>query len=552
MATDLKLSGYKAVQQATCVELELIEDGTPVTVRMTDHDVPLSVGGTPVTESSIAFSSDVKFAISGTFMSAEGETYVRTGANTFTSISGMTEITSAFSFGATFAFGKSSGGAVVSARFPGSGSTWNTTVITGWNQTEKVISGYPTSNMVIGGDLGTYAYASNPTSPAWVTSTSLQSTSWGSTPIRTMSFSLGVANAMYFAGDNGKIFYGTNIFTSPSWTALSTSLLSTDHVTMSAFSGSPLRVLFGTSTGKLRYVTSASPATTVLSITTPAEFTGEITMIRHAGSGVFYVANASGRVLTVSLAGTSPVVTLWAQNFGARVLQITISGGITYVFTTQRVWASNDLTTWTQSPAINLTVGSNDFAFSRVYGAARRIYSLPTGQFSTPTVYQSTGDLLNVSQITSEVKPSSSDVTITLSGINNDYIADIISNPIKGSRVIVSKMFIDPLTSLPLQIAGNPAIVFKGVINNFSIEEGWQDQENQTPTSTISLTCNSSVGILSNKITGRRTNHADQTYWFSGDMSMDRVGVISDVVFDFGGVTPVNNNNVSVPKTITG
>ena len=166
-------------------------------------------------------------------------------------------------------------------------------------------------------------------------------------------------------------------------------------------------------------------------------------------------------------------------------------------------------------------------------------------------LYSPIGNLLSITDLTNEVKSSQSDVTITMSGISPENMGRIIQNPVKGAPVEIRRMFFNANTGQPLTIAGNPVLEFSGVVSNFSVDEGWSDPRSQTITTTISLACSSIMSLLSNKVSGRRTNQADQSYWYSGDLSMNRVSVIADSIFDFGGTTPTNSVNVASPKTVT-
>jgi hypothetical protein len=145
---------------------------------------------------------------------------------------------------------------------------------------------------------------------------------------------------------------------------------------------------------------------------------------------------------------------------------------------------------------------------------------------------------------------SQGEVEITLSGIPQQYMAGIIANPIKGAPVEIRRAFFNSQTGQFLSIAGNPVMEFTGIVSNFSVEEGWSDQNTQTVTTTITLSCSSIMSVLANKVSGRRTNRASQNYWFSGDLAMNRVSVISDAVFDFGGTTPTTAPTTAAAKTI--
>ena len=165
--------------------------------------------------------------------------------------------------------------------------------------------------------------------------------------------------------------------------------------------------------------------------------------------------------------------------------------------------------------------------------------------------YAANGNLLNVTQIVADTKPTNNDVTITLAGIGNAYIADIVNSTIKGNPVEIRRAFFNAQTGAILAISGNPVLEFVGVVNNYAFDEGWSDGSKQSVTTTISLICSSTMSVLSHKIAGRRTNQDDQAYWFPGDNSMNRVGVIADQYFDFGGSTPIAAPSATVGKTVT-
>jgi len=163
--------------------------------------------------------------------------------------------------------------------------------------------------------------------------------------------------------------------------------------------------------------------------------------------------------------------------------------------------------------------------------------------------YPAVGTLLGVTQIANELKSSQADVTISLSGIPAQYMSDIVSNPIKAAPVEIRKVFFDTSGNF-LNIAGNPILEFVGVVSNFSIDEKWTNYSSQTVTSTINLTCASTLAVLSKQEAGRRTNQADQNYWFPGDNAMNRVASLTDAVWDFGGTAPVSTINSTTGQVV--
>ena len=153
--------------------------------------------------------------------------------------------------------------------------------------------------------------------------------------------------------------------------------------------------------------------------------------------------------------------------------------------------------------------------------------------------YPAVGTLMNITQMTNELKSSQGDVVITLSGIPSQYMTDIVNNPIKAAPVEIRRAFFNSTGDL-LNITGNPLLEFVGVVNNFSIDEQWSNSSTQTVTTTIALSCASTLAVLNKQESGRRTNQADENYWFPGDNALSRVAMLQDAVFDFGGTTPTS------------
>jgi hypothetical protein len=149
------------------------------------------------------------------------------------------------------------------------------------------------------------------------------------------------------------------------------------------------------------------------------------------------------------------------------------------------------------------------------------------------TSYTGLGQLLAITNTTSNLRASPEDVSVTISGIPTTNIADILNNKIKGSSIKIYRGFFNPSTGELLNIAGNPAGKFQGVVSNFDITD---DLEMGSDTGTISLTltCTSVVELLNNKITGRRTNPIDQNIFYPNDTAMDRVPSLAKSNFNFG------------------
>lgn len=146
--------------------------------------------------------------------------------------------------------------------------------------------------------------------------------------------------------------------------------------------------------------------------------------------------------------------------------------------------------------------------------------------------YVALGQFLGITSTSSELKMNNAELTLTISGIPNSVLSDFMMQPVKGSKVTVVRAIMDPVTHQLLNIAGNPTGKFKGRINNYAINE---DYENGDQKSTISLMCKSQVGMLNGRISGERTNPADRKLNYPDDRSFDRVPSLSNAKINFGG-----------------
>ena len=144
--------------------------------------------------------------------------------------------------------------------------------------------------------------------------------------------------------------------------------------------------------------------------------------------------------------------------------------------------------------------------------------------------YTNIGNLLSVSSIPSELKPSKGELTVGLSGVPTNSISDILNQEIKGSNIWIYRGYFNSVTHQPLDFgSGNTQLHFKGIVTNYSISDDI-DLGAGIATSTITLTCNSPVEILSTKVSGRRTNQTD----FPGVQDMSRVQALANSNFNFG------------------
>jgi hypothetical protein len=149
------------------------------------------------------------------------------------------------------------------------------------------------------------------------------------------------------------------------------------------------------------------------------------------------------------------------------------------------------------------------------------------------TTFSNLGALLSVGDVQRDIKATSDDMTIALTGIDPSNVALILSNDIKGSLVEVWRGFFDSNN----QIITTPTTQFfkryQGIINSVSITEDF-NTEMRTRIATCSISCSSMRRILENRLSGIKTNQNNWQFFYPNDTSMNRVSEISNTYFDFG------------------
>lgn len=149
------------------------------------------------------------------------------------------------------------------------------------------------------------------------------------------------------------------------------------------------------------------------------------------------------------------------------------------------------------------------------------------------TTYTDLGSLMSVGDVQRDIKSTSDDMTIALTGLNPDNISIILSADVKGSIVEIWRGFLDSNN----QIITTPTTQFfkryQGIINNVSITENY-DEMARVRVATCSISCSSMRRILENRISGIKTNVVSWQAFYTGDTSMSRVAEIQSTYFDFG------------------
>jgi hypothetical protein len=158
------------------------------------------------------------------------------------------------------------------------------------------------------------------------------------------------------------------------------------------------------------------------------------------------------------------------------------------------------------------------------------------------------GALLSVGDVQRDIKATSDDMTIALTGIDPTNVGIILGNDIKGSLVEVWRGFFDSNN----QIITTPTTQFfkryQGIINSVSVTEDF-NSEARTRIATCSISCSSMRRVLENRLSGVKTNQNNWQFIYAGDTSMNRVSEISNTFFDFG--APPKTQTQASETTVT-
>jgi hypothetical protein len=115
------------------------------------------------------------------------------------------------------------------------------------------------------------------------------------------------------------------------------------------------------------------------------------------------------------------------------------------------------------------------------------------------------GSLLGIGEIQQDIKASSYDLKLMLTGIDPDNIALILGSDIKGSTVEIWRGFLDSNN----QIITTPTQQFfkryQGIVNNVAINEDFNDELRQR-IATCVVTSASMRTVLENRSAGMKTN----------------------------------------------
>ena len=166
------------------------------------------------------------------------------------------------------------------------------------------------------------------------------------------------------------------------------------------------------------------------------------------------------------------------------------------------------------------------------------------------------GSYMGISEIQQDMKATSVDVKLTITGLDPTNIALVLSSNLKGSTMKIWRGFLDSNNQI-LTISGVEQFFqrYQGIVNNINISESFDIQAKQR-VATCAISSASMRLVLDNRIAGIRTNPSNWQFLHAGDTSMDRVPVIASTYFNFGAnptdgsASKVTNSTVQNPVAL--
>ena len=161
------------------------------------------------------------------------------------------------------------------------------------------------------------------------------------------------------------------------------------------------------------------------------------------------------------------------------------------------------------------------------------------------------GTYLGISEIQQDLKGTSVDMKVNISGLAPGNVAQILATNIKGSTITVWRGFLD--SDNQIQTIGGVQQFFQryqGIVNNIAISEEF-DIEKRDRVVTCSMSSASMRFVLDSRVAGIRTNPSSWRNIYANDTSMDRVPVIASTYFNFGKVPTDGSSSKVIGSTQT-
>lgn len=150
------------------------------------------------------------------------------------------------------------------------------------------------------------------------------------------------------------------------------------------------------------------------------------------------------------------------------------------------------------------------------------------------TAFSAVGTLIKVGDVQRDIKSTSNDTSVALTGIDTAMLGYVLSNTVKGSYIQMWHGFFDTNGAL-ITTGGTGGLYqfFSGYITSFNIQENWME-EARSFVGTVQIGASSTQLTLQNTNAGRYTNDDSWQFFNPGDTSMNRVSFIETISYQFG------------------
>jgi hypothetical protein len=163
-------------------------------------------------------------------------------------------------------------------------------------------------------------------------------------------------------------------------------------------------------------------------------------------------------------------------------------------------------------------------------------YNISFNSNTAPTagtnVYEAQGNFIGMSTMTEDFEVKVGKFSISLSGVNNDYVNRFTAYSPEGQRVVIYRAFLEYTVTNNIEsltIVPDPIILFDGIIYNISISETGSSCQ-------INVDCSSLFSDFE-RVAGRRTNNGSNHLFQDGnthDTSMEQAGFVGQSNFLWG------------------
>lgn len=184
------------------------------------------------------------------------------------------------------------------------------------------------------------------------------------------------------------------------------------------------------------------------------------------------------------------------------------------------------------------SINTAEFVKLTIYNEYGNIANVTVHTFSSAykaetidgTVYLPLGGLLAVGTQPRDLRVTSADTSIAISGISGNNIYIVLDTKIKGSKIEILRGFYNNN-----YILTNTYPRFTGIVTSYGIGEDLETNfGGSTDNFTVTLNASSYKTVLENRTAGRKTNKSSWQVFNSTDSSMNNVYSIADQTFDFG------------------